>query len=195
MIPITRRAFPVLQILPFLVPAFCAAQPGGVSPEWDIRETLAALTAETKRLEPALEQVNPRQWLAKGAPEAYIDQWKAVRNEIGYLQRTAGEMSKRPDRITLALETFLRLQSVEAMMQSLMEGVRRYQNPALADLLQSFMNENAGNGQKLRDYLVELVASKEAEFEIVDREAQRCRAELISRPPAPAGARKGGQGK
>ena len=183
-----KSAFLVLPLLALLTPSFCAAQPAGVPPEWDVRETLSALTAQTKRLQPILEQVNPREWLDKGAPEAYVDQWTALRNEIGYLERTAGEMSGQPDRITLTLEAFLRLQSVEEMMQSMMEGVRRYQNPALADLLQGVMNENADNSQKLRQYLVELVAMKEAEFKIADQEAQRCRAELISRPASSSGS-------
>jgi len=34
----------------------------------------------------------------------------------------------------------------------------------------------------LREYLVELVAAKEAELRIVDQEAQRCRAALIRQP-------------
>ena len=37
-------------------------------------------------------------------------------------------------------------------------------------------------------YLVELVAAKEAEFKIADKEAQRCRAELISRPASASGS-------
>ena len=174
-----KSAFLYAQLLICLLPQFCAAQTGGVPPEWDIRETLTSLTAEAQRAQSILEQVSPKQWLAKGAPEAYIKQHEAIRNEIGYLDQTATKLSRQPDRITLALEVFLRLQSMEEMMQSLMEGIRRYQNPALADLLQSTVNENSNNVQKLRDYLVALVAIKETEFEIADREAQRCRAEQI----------------
>ena len=183
-----KSAFLNLPLLALLIPSFCAAQQAGLSPEWEVREMLSALTTQAKRLQPILEQVNPQQWLDQGAPEAYIEQWKAVRNEIGYLERTAGEMSRQPDRITLTLEAFLRLQSVEEMMQSMMEGVRRYQNPALADLLQGVMNENADNSHKLRQYLVELVAMREAEFKIADQEAQRCRSELINRPASASGS-------
>lgn len=183
-----KSAFLSVPLLALLIPSFCAAQQAGLPPEWEVRETLSALTTQAKRLQPILEQVNPQQWLDQGAPDAYIEQWKAVRNEIGYLERTAAEMSEQPERITLALEAFLRLQSVEEMMQSMMEGVRRYQNPALADLLQGVMNENADNSQNLRQYLVELVAAREAEFKIADKEAQRCRGELIRRPASASGS-------
>jgi hypothetical protein len=159
-----------------------AAQSGGLRPEWDIRRSLAVLIADSKRLQPMLGEVNPRDWTAKGAPEAYVAQWQALRDEIGYLERTAGELAKRPERLTLALETYLRLQAIEAMMRSFTEGVRRYHNPAVADLLLGVMDENAASAAKLREYLVELAANLEAELQILDKEAQRCRADLINRP-------------
>jgi len=159
-----------------------AAQSGGLRPEWDIRQSLAVLIADSKRLQPMLAEVNPREWMAKGAPEAYVAQWQALRDEIGYLERTATELARRPERLSLALETYLRLQAIESMMRSFTEGVRRYNNPAVADLLLGVMDENAASASRLREYLVELAANLEAELQILDKEAQRCRADLINRP-------------
>lgn len=160
------------------------AQSKGLPPQWDLKQTLTSLTQRTNRLLPILAQVKPGEWIAKGAPKAYGEQLTELRNQIGYLARSANELIKQPERVSKALETFLRLQSVEAMMNSMIEGIRRYQNPAVADLLQGIMNENGDLGQRLQDYLVDLVATKETEYKIVDEEAQRCRSELI-RQPAP----------
>jgi hypothetical protein len=84
-----------------------------------------------------------------------------------------------------------RLQSVEAMMTSMIEGVRKYQNPAIADVLRSMLTNNMNHREKLRSYIVELATIQEQEFEIANKEAQRCRAELLRKPagssrPTPA---------
>jgi hypothetical protein len=178
-----RYLTPVLLGLAALTPSSAlAAQAEGLQPEWDVRQTLAVLIADSKRLQPMLAEVKPQEWVAKGAPEAYVGQWKALQDEIGYLGRTADELAKRPERLTIALETYLRLQAIEAMMRSFVEGVRRYHNPAVADLLLGVMDENAASAHKLREYLVELAADLEAQLQIADKEAQRCRSSLINQP-------------
>ena len=163
------------------------AQTQGLPPEWDVRDMLTSLTSQTKRLQPLLEQIHPQEWISKGAPDAYAGQLEELRKQIGYLEQTAGELSREPERMTKALETYLRLQSVEVMIDSMADAVRRYQNPAMADLLQGATNDTAKYAGQLRDYLVELVATKEAECDIADKEAQRCRSELIQRPEKPTG--------
>ncbi len=169
---------------------FCAApapaQSEGLPPVWEIRQMLTALSESTNRVKPLLEQIDPQQWVAKGAPQAYAGQLDSIRNEIGYLERAVNELRQRPDQVGKTLEAFLRLQAVESMMASMTEAVRRYQNPAMADLLRSFMDDTARQSQRLRQYLVELVALKETEWKIADEEAQRCRAELANRPRAAA---------
>ena len=170
---------PVRALCLLVFPLALTAQEGGLTPQWSIRETLESLNTQTSRLEPLLEQVDPAAWSSKGAPEAYVDQWKALRAEISYLKRSVNELSAKPDTMTKTLEAFLRLRAVEDMMQSFLEGIHRYHNPAVADLLSGIMNESAGNRGQLQNYLVELVAQKEVELKIADREAQRCRKELI----------------
>ena len=68
------------------------------------------------------------------------------------------------------------------------ELIRRYQNPALADLLNGLMGETVASRDRLRSYVVDLAAIKEQELAIMDQEAQRCRA-TISRQPAPRPAK------
>ncbi len=162
-----------------LIPATMTGQEGGLTTQWDIRETLKSLNTQTGRLLALLEQVDPAAWTEKGASESYVEQWKGLTAEISYLQRSADELSAKPDRMTKTLEAFLRLQAVEQMMGSFVEGIHRYHNPAVADLLTDVMNESAENRHGLQNYLVELVAQKEVELKSADQEAQRCRAELI----------------
>ena len=76
------------------------------------------------------------------------------------------------------------MQAMDSTLGSLVEGVRKYQNPALAELAQTFVAENSTNRDRLRQYISDLASQKEQEFKVVDREAQRCRAALLNQTPA-----------
>lgn len=159
-----------------------AQQAAELTPAWNISESLLELVSQSQRLSPVLDELRPEEWVSKGAPEGYVDQAKSARNQIAYLKQTAEQLSRRPQSMTGTLEVFLRLMALESMLDSLSQGVRRYQNPALADLLQGVISENSANRGRLREYLVELVATKETELRIADAEAQRCRGMLIRQP-------------
>jgi hypothetical protein len=174
-------------LLPFLILPLTIALPArsqGVSAPWDISQTLTSLAEQSQRLMPILEQLTPEKWQSKGAPAAYTAQWRSARSEVGYLLGAAESMKKQPEKLTLGLETLFRLQAVEAQVNSLIDGVRRYQNPAVGDLLVSVVSANSANRDQLRQYITELAQTKEEEFQVVDREAQRCRGTLMRQPPA-----------
>lgn len=179
-------------LLPILILPLAFALPArgqGVSAPWDISQTLTSLAEQSQRLLPILEQLTPDKWEAKGAPAAYTAQWRNARSEVGYLLSAAEAMKKQPEKLTLGLDTLFRLQAVEAQVNSLIEGVRRYQNPAVGDLLVSVVSANSANRDQLRQYITDLAQTKEQEFQVVDREAQRCRGTLMRQPavrPAPA---------
>lgn len=154
-----------------------------VSAEWDISQTLDALSSQAKRLKPILDQLTPQDWVAKGAPQTYVTQWKGAQDELGYLVSSAQALEKQPERLTLALDAYFRMQSLEMRLNSLVDGVRNYQNPAVGDLLIGVLAENSSNRDKLRQYITDLAQTKEKEFEVVDKEAQRCRG-IINRQPA-----------
>lgn len=158
------------------------AQSPPLPPEWEVREQLKALEQGLERLRSLLEGVKPRDWVAKGAPEAYQTQFRSLGEEISYLKNSLERLSAEPERLTLALEVSLRFQAVEAVLSSLNEGVRRYQNPALADLLRETFAETAPNREKFRNYLVQLASAKEAELKVMHEEAQRCRTMLLRTP-------------
>ncbi len=151
----------------------------GVPEEWDVRTMVQNLKTQAQHIKPVLDQIQPDTWVSKGAPTAYIAQWKSASAELGYLMQSSDAFSKQPDRLPLALDTYFRMQLTDTMLGSLIQGIRKYQNPAVADLIQGIVNENSGNRDRLREYIRELAAEKEQEFQIADKEAQRCRGSLM----------------
>lgn len=174
--------------LPLLLVAFSAFAQNlsqatqGVTADWDVASTIDALSAQAKRLKPILDQLTPQEWVSKGAPQAYVAQWKGAEDELGYLVNSANALKKQPERLTLALDTYFRLQGLTSRLDSLVDGVRNYQNPAVGDLLIGLLAENSANRDKLRQYITDLAATKEQEFEVADQEAQRCRGILNHQP-------------
>jgi hypothetical protein len=168
--------------------AFAQSQPG-VMQEWEVQKLLQNLEAQTKHLPGVIEQIKPETWVARGAPDTYQEQWKSSQDEVKYLLASSDALIKQPERLTVALETYLRMEAAEKMLGSLIEGIRKYQNPALAVLVQGVVDENSSNRDKLRQYIQDLAAQKEQEFMVADREAQRCRATLM-RQPKPTSGRK-----
>jgi hypothetical protein len=166
-----------------LLLVFLAAQ-GGLPPEWEVRKQLTALAENAARFEPLLEKIDPQTW--EGAPAGYLEQVKRVRAEIGHLITTTRSLERQPERLTLALDSYFRMVAVDQMLRSLEAGVRKYQNPAVADLLQGLLAAETTDREKLRQYIVELAADREVQFRAVDDEAQRCRTALSRQPPAKA---------
>jgi len=166
------------------MPSAGQAQNPGVPPEWEIRADLKTLVEHTGELEAALLEVHPELWSEDSPRQSYQEQLKSIRDETGYAQRSAQGLSARPERLTLALETYLRLQSVGEMLNSLNDGVRRYQSESAADRLRSVWSEGAAGRDKLREYMMRLAEEMESQYKVMTEEAQRCR-ELLMRQPRP----------
>jgi hypothetical protein len=154
----------------------------GVASEWDARKLIDALSAQAQHLKPIMDQLQPADWVSKGASETYVAQWNNAQAQLKYLIASSEAFSRQPERLPLGLDTYFRMQSVESTFGSLTEGVRKYQNPALASIMQAVIAENSTNRDRLRQYLQDLATQKEEEFQVADREAQRCRAALLKQP-------------
>lgn len=154
----------------------------GVASEWDARKLIDALSAQEQHLKPIIDQVKPERWVSKGASQTYVAQWQTAQAQLRYLLSAGAAFSRDPEQLALGLDTYFRMEAVESMLGSLAEGVRKYQNPALASIMQSVIAENSTNRDRLRQYLQDLAQQKEEEFQVADREAQRCRAALLSQP-------------
>src|SRR5580700_816381 len=110
-------------------------QPAGVPTQWDVRQLLDSLDTQAKHLSPIMEQVNPEQWTANGAPAAYVSQWKSAEAELKYFFSSCEALAKQPDRLTLALDAYVRMQALESRLRITLEAIRKYQSPALGDRL------------------------------------------------------------
>ena len=159
-----------------------SSRPAGVSSEWDVRKLLESLDLQAQHLKPIVDEVKPESWIAKGAPSGYVAQCKTAQVELRNLVASSDALSKQPEKLTLALDTYFRMQAMEATMGSVVEGVRKYQTPALAARMSAVLDENSVNRDRLRQYVQDLAAQKEQELQVADREAQRCRDTLVRQP-------------
>ncbi len=154
----------------------------------DLRPILDNLSAQSKRLIPILEQIDPNVWItAKGAPEQYVHQWRSSQDQLKALIAECATLSQDPERLPAALQTYFRVQSLQMMLQSLVEGIRRYQNSALADLLAGVAAEGSTDRERFQQFIVTLATERDQMFGIMDHEAQRCRSVLSNQgvpPPA-----------
>ena len=98
--------------------------------------------------------------------------------------RTSGALSADPERLSLALELYFRVQSLDQMAESLNAGIRKYQSPELANLIRERLSATSAGREKIKQYIVLLAAVKEGQFKVMDEEAQRCRGMLSRQAPA-----------
>lgn len=168
-------------ILLAIFPSHLAAQNnGGLTTPWDFKKTFENLTSYSKRLHPMLDQVKPSAWA--DAPEGYGAQQQLVKSQLDSITILTQNLMKDPERLPMVLDLFFRYENFDITLASLVEGVRRYQNPAVADLITGLRNENSPARQSLKNYLVELASTKDQEFRIADEEAQRCRGTILKSP-------------
>lgn len=149
----------------------------------DIAMTFNDISQRASRIEPMLEQLHPSDWIAKGAPETYLAQWNSILQQFRAIQGDMAALAQHPGQLSDSVKALFRLQSTHVVLDSLMGGTRKYQNPALADLIESVASENNADVDRLERYVLQLADAKDQQFVVVDREAQRCRSTL-SRQPA-----------
>jgi hypothetical protein len=164
-------------------------QPAGLETDWEIGAALQEIGAHAGRLLPALNQIDARSWVDQGASETYAEQLQAARDQAQSLADGAKALAKNPERLPLALELYFRMQGIDAMLASVEEGMRKYQNPASAQALASLQAEAGANRDRLQRYIVSLAAEREQELHVMDQEAQRCRGTLTA-PASKSGKKK-----
>jgi hypothetical protein len=140
------------------------------------------IASHAARLLPMLEQVRARDWVADGAPDTYAAQLESARVQVRAIGTEMAALEQHPDHMQDCMKGLFRVQAFHGLLDSLMGGLRKYQNPPLADLIQSVAAEDQADIEKLQTYILELADEKEQEFQVVDHEAQRCRA-LLSKQP------------
>ncbi len=142
---------------------------------------LREIAAQAARLAPALEKIDARSWIDQGASETYSEQLQAAKDQVHALSDGALALAKNPERLSPALEIFFRMQSIDSMLQSVEEGIRRYGDKADAQTLAALQAASSANRERLQRHIVSLAAEREREFQAMDSEAQRCRA-IVTAP-------------
>jgi hypothetical protein len=149
------------------------------------------LAEHAGRLIPMLAQMKTEVWVAKGASETYVQQTTSVTVQLQAVQHDMRSLQQHPDALQEGMKALFRVQAFHRSLDSVLSGLRRYQNPALADLIVSVAGEDTPDLQQLENHLVEIAAQKDKEYTVVEREAQRCRGMLVREPvPAPRPIRK-----
>jgi hypothetical protein len=99
-------------------------------------------------------------------------------------------LARNPETLPAALEVLFRVQGLETMLGSVAEAMRKYQSADSAQQLIAVMAEGGANRDRLQQYVVNLAAEREKEYQVMDKEAQRCRAMVLAPPPTAAKKKK-----
>jgi hypothetical protein len=131
-----------------------------------------------------LDQIDVRAWLQKGAPDTYAAQLQSSKDQARAFAGGARDLARNPEKLSVSLELLFRIQGLETMLGSLEQGIRKYQDPAVAQTLAALEAENGANRDRFQRYIVNLASEREQQFQVMDREAQRCRGILTVQPAA-----------
>ena len=151
-------------------------------PRWEVIEMAQGVDLHATEMKSLLKQVRPKEWIQDGAPDAYVTQHESMMQDIENLSLSAQDMTRHPNGLKAVVDTFLWVDRLSSMISSFEHGVRRYQNAVVAELLVAAKERNTTESEKLKGYMRQLAVAREAELEIADSEAQRCRAELANDP-------------
>jgi hypothetical protein len=167
----------------------------------DVSAAAKAISQRSMHLKPMLDEVHASDWVAEGAPEAYVSQWNSLKEQnqaiaadmAAVAQNAEARQADASQATSLAplLEALFRVHRFDGDLGDLLKAVRRYQNPALADLLESVAEGGQRGVETLQRYAMQLAGDKDRQLDVVDKEAQRCRAQLAAQPVnRPAAQRK-----
>ncbi|MBI4908199.1 MAG: hypothetical protein HY820_31525 [Acidobacteria bacterium] len=152
---------------------------------------LRQLVEQTQSFSAAIERLKVQEWISAGASSTYARQQDVVKTQAGYLRTVAVKLAEDPEKLSLALDAYFRLQSMETFAISLAEAAGRYQDSQAAQQVQELVSRNSATATKLRQYVMDLSVTKEQEYTIVEKEAHRCQAMLNQPPPVGRPATKG----
>jgi hypothetical protein len=171
----------LLAIAPLAV--FAQTTPSaGLEPTWDVAVILEEIGKDTAALRPMLDQVDGPGWIQKGASSTYLEQVQSSKDQAGAIVTEAHALARNPEKLSSGLELYFRLQGLETMLGSVEEAMRKYQTPQLAEDLSAAFARFGANRERFRNYIIQLAADREHQFEVMDQEAQRCRALLMAAP-------------
>ena len=163
--------------------AFAQSTPSGLEPTWDMAVVVDQMGKDIARLVPVLGQVDVNAWVARGASDTYVAQLQSSKDQARAISLEAAAVARNPEKLAAGLQLYFRFQGLEMLLASLEDAARKYQGPQIAQTLAATFADSGANRERFRNYLVNLAADRERQFEIMDQEAQRCRGMLMTPPP------------
>jgi len=158
----------------------------GIPAEWNVREQLDTLKTKFEAITPELDKVDRNRWRTEGVATAYLSQFDSIQAQLKSLTLAIADLRQTPEKLAIALEIFLRFDALDSMQRSVMEAIRKYEQPALGDSIEAKFVDSAAARNNFRTYLLDLASNRDREFEVLYKEAQRCRVEKNSPPATPA---------
>jgi hypothetical protein len=131
---------------------------------------------------PELDKLDPQVWASKGASETYLRQLESSKQQARALADQSRALIRNPEKLSASLELLFRIQGLDTMLSSLVEGARHYQSPGEAGALEAVAVQDGVYRDRLQGYIVNLAAEREHDLEVMDREAQRCRGQVTQTP-------------
>ena len=68
-----------------MLPLCASAQEAGVPTEWDVQKLVEGIAAQSGRVLPLIEQIRPKEWVARGASDTYVQQWDSAHSQAASL--------------------------------------------------------------------------------------------------------------
>ncbi len=164
-------------------PQAASQLPAGMETPWQIAPVFEEISAHAARLLPALDQVYARAWVQRGASDTYATELDSCKEQARAVRDEAKALAANPEKLSASLTVFFRIQAIDTMLGTIEEGVRKYQSPADAQALTALAAEGGASRDRLQRYIVNLAAQREQDYQVMDREAQRCRG-LVTQPVA-----------
>ena len=150
----------------------------------EVAAIAGAISQRADHLKPMFEEVHAADWVANGAPEAYVSQWSSLQTQNQAIEADMTAIAQHPEAMADVMKALFRVHRFDSDLDGLIKAVRRYQNPALADLIESVAAGDQSGVDKLQQYVLDLATEKERQLDVEDKEAQRCRSMLAGQPPA-----------
>ena len=138
-----------------------AALPPGFTGDPRIISVFNRISQQTARLTPMLAEVHARDWVTKGASETYVAQLESAQQQVKAVQTEMGALAQHPDHMQDCMKGLFRVQALHGSLESLMGGLRRYQNSPMADLIESVAAEDQSDLEQLQSYILDLANQKE----------------------------------
>ena len=96
----------------------------GVPAEWNTRQQLDDLKAKFEAIGPELSRVDLKRWRETGVPEAYLSQFESIQSQLKSLTLAVADLRQAPEKMSVALEIFLRFDALDSMQRPVMEAER-----------------------------------------------------------------------